>query len=318
MSDTDFKPLEKSLIVDWAVGGFCVLMVLLMIAFPGEETIPYHLLFLSLGLAYGLRVWALGAFGAVLLLTTLVTGLVMVVRWQQEYIEAPELAEVPLMPALIVAMVWHARRRAEAQRQVAVMAEERAALLVRQREFLRDACHAIRTPITIARGHLDLADDQAVDGGRNEDLIVVRGQLERMSRLSSRLLAIAELDQGDSLIRVPVDLAELVDEIGHHWTNSATRHWHVEVQRTGAIPIAVDWVEQSIDALIENAVRFTTPDDVIRVSCGVSGEWAFLEVADSGPGIDIEDRERVFDRFWHRPAVDGRKPSQREHPQDAG
>jgi signal transduction histidine kinase len=127
-----------------------------------------------------------------------------------------------------------------------------------------------------------------------------------MSRLSSRLLAIAELDQGDSLIRVPVDLAELVDEIGHHWTNSATRHWHLEVQRTGAVPIAVDWVEQSIDALIENAVRFTTPDDVIRVSCGVSGESAFLEVADSGPGIDIEDRERVFDRFWHRPAVDGR------------
>ena len=59
-------------------------------------------------------------------------------------------------------------------------------------------------------------------------------------------------------------------------------------------------LEEALDAMVENAVRFTSPDDVIRISCRADGPWVRLEVADSGMGIPVEDREHVFERFFHR------------------
>ena len=67
-----------------------------------------------------------------------------------------ELFEVPLMSAMFLAMVWHARRRVVALEQVQGVAEVRASLLERQQRFLHDASHELRTPVTIARGHLEL------------------------------------------------------------------------------------------------------------------------------------------------------------------
>ena len=67
-----------------------------------------------------------------------------------------ELFEVPLMSAMFLAMVWHAQRRQAALAEVQGVAEMRASLLERQERFLHDASHELRTPVTIARGHLEL------------------------------------------------------------------------------------------------------------------------------------------------------------------
>jgi signal transduction histidine kinase len=305
MSAISSRQPEPAALIGWWVGVFCALMLVLMFAFPGEETIPFHLLFLALGLVYGFRMWSLWVVWSVIAVTTLASGFAMTLHWQQGHFEMAELVEVPLMPALLLAMVWHARRRAEAQRQMAAMGDERAANLLRQREFLRDACHAIRTPVTIARGHLDLAEVRVADTAAVEDLSVVRAQLDRMTRLSSRLLAMAELDQGDSLVVHPVDLAELLRSIGVQWSKSVDRNWQLDIRDTGEVRIAEDWIGQTVDALLENAVKATTVKDSIRISCWVSDGWAHVDVADSGPGIPESDRERVFDRFWHTPTADG-------------
>ncbi|MEO8328555.1 MAG: HAMP domain-containing sensor histidine kinase [Candidatus Nanopelagicales bacterium] len=305
MSDTSFKALKHPVVIDWMLALFCVLMLCLMFAVPGQETIPFHLLFLSLALVYGLRVWRLGVTTIIICVVTISTGAAMVVHWQQGYIEAPELVEVPLMPALLAAMVWHAQRRASAQRQVEAMAEERTHNLVRQREFLRDACHAIRTPVTIARGHVELIECSLQQDLQLQDIAVVKVQLDRMARMSSRLMALAELDRGDSLTLRPVDLGEFVREIAQHWSASINRRWQIEVTKTGMIAIDADYFEKALDALVENALRFTTVTDVVRIECHPNAAGCVLEVADSGPGISLEDRKHVFERFWHLPSPDG-------------
>jgi len=292
--------LNRGLIIDGLLAAFMLSMLILMIRMPGEETIPYHFLFLSLTIVYGFRVWPLWPTLLVALAVTGATGLVLTDRVVEGVIDNAELAEVPLMPALFVAMVWHARRRAAAQRQVEQMADQRRTSLERERGFLRDTSHAIRTPITIARGHLELADGApAVQAARPHVEVALR-QLDRMSALSNRLLALARLDAGEELDRRPTDVAALVAEISRNWTANSDRIWLVDCGPTGQVLIDPDWMELALDALVENAVHFTESGDTIRLSCTSSPESTAIIVDDSGSGIDPADLPFVFDRYWHR------------------
>jgi len=59
-------------------------------------------------------------------------------------------------------------------------------------------------------------------------------------------------------------------------------------------------LEEALDALVENALRFTGPSDTVRITARPDGSYVRIEVADSGPGVPPSDRERVFQRFFHR------------------
>ena len=296
---------RTGLIVDVALGVFSVAMLVAMVVTPGEETIPYHLMFLAVTLVYGFRVWPMAPTLLVIGAITVVTGAIFWTHFQAGRIDAPELSEVPLMPMLLTAMVWHARRRAEAQRQVEEMAEERHRLLEREREFLRDTSHAIRTPVAIARGHVELIQGSLTDPLAYDDSDVVLRQLDRMDALSTRLLALARLDSGGILQRERLDLDCFVEQIGANWTGTAEREWVVEghqPHQAGPVRVSADreWLELAVDALVENAVHFTDATDRIQISCRRQGRFGTITVADSGAGIAPEDQPHVFERFWHR------------------
>ncbi|MFC6157324.1 sensor histidine kinase [Kribbella jiaozuonensis] len=292
--------LNRGLVIDSLLAAFMLAMLGLMIRLPGEETIPYHFLFLSLTIVYGFRVWPLLPTLLVALAVTGATGAVLLGRVVDGVIDNAELAEVPLMPALFVAMMWHARRRAAAQQQVERMADERRASLERERGFFRDTSHAIRTPITIARGHLELAGDATALHAVHPHVEVALRQLDRMSALSDRLLALARLDAGEALDRRPTDVAALVAEIGRNWTANTDRVWLIGCGPAGRARIDHDWMELALDALVENAVHFTSSGDTIRIGCTASPGRIAIIVDDSGPGIEPDDLPFVFDRFWHR------------------
>ena len=111
---------------------------------------------MSLTLLYGFTIWRPKATYTVLAVVAASTGaLILVDAFHGEQLWG-ELFEVPLMSAMFLAMVWHARRRQEALAKVEQQADERASLLERQKRFLHDVSHELRTPVTIARGHLDL------------------------------------------------------------------------------------------------------------------------------------------------------------------
>jgi signal transduction histidine kinase len=275
------------------------------VALPGHEAGPFHIMFVALALAYGYRVWPVGPTLAVVVAITLPSGWLMWTHAAEGALAHAELAEIPLMPMVVLVMVWHAQRRATAVRQVKELASRQLAGLDREREFFRDASHAMRTPVTIARGHLELAEASDLPEGVDEDVTVALQQLDRMSALSNRLLALARLDSGAALRLQPTDLAELLERLGHNWSASADRKWQIRNEPTGLVAVDPEWIARAVDALVENAVRFTADGDTISLRCHLLDTCCVIAVADSGPGITTEDLSKVFDRFWHRMPPNG-------------
>ncbi|TDO48289.1 signal transduction histidine kinase [Kribbella sp. VKM Ac-2571] len=289
-------------VIDGLLAVFILAMLALMQVMIEREVVPYHLLFLGLTLVYGFRVWPLKPTLLVTLLVTVTTGWILVSHQLQDGTSRAEWAEIPLMPLLFLAMVWHARRRVAAQQQVELMAEERLAVFEREREFFRDASHAMRTPVSIAVGHLELLEPVLThDPDSAVDYAVVVRQMDRLSALSTRLLALARLDSGRALRHLEVDLGDLLAGIGTNWSESADRDWRLDRPAAATITADADWLELAVDALIENAVHFTAPGDRIRLSGTISGPCYMIGVADAGPGIRAVDLPHVFERFWHRP-----------------
>ena len=143
-------------VVEVLWGLFALVNFAAMIAWPSWETVPFHFVWISLTIVYGFRVWSPGVTSAILGTVALGTGASIMTDAFNGIQLWGELFEVPLMSAMFLAMVWHARRRQAAMREVEAVAEMRASLLVRQERFLHDASHELRTPLTIARGHLEL------------------------------------------------------------------------------------------------------------------------------------------------------------------
>ena len=102
------------------------------------------------------------------------------------------LTEVPLMGSMFLAMVWHAERARKA-----IDSEQR--LRERQADFVRDASHELKTPITVARGHTELIREEAITPQVIADADVVLDELGRLSRVSERLLVLAAAEHHDFL-----------------------------------------------------------------------------------------------------------------------
>ena len=286
--------------LDLAWGAFAAAMLAAMLLVPSGQTIPYHMIFVTLTLLYGFRLWPPRVIAAVLIAITLVTGMIFLQTVWAGEVKADEMAEVPLMPLIVGLMALHAWRRAAAQRKVEELAALESSRLDRQREFLRDSSHAIRTPVTIARGHVELIQMQSRDPSVREDSEVVLRQLDRLHHLAGRLLAIEQLQTTHTLSRDHIAVAELIATLGQAWSQSMPRRWRIEADDAGVVSADPHRLEEAVDALVENALHFTEPGDVIRISSRLEGCHARIEVADSGPGVPVEDRGRVFERFFHR------------------
>jgi len=284
--------------VAWVVFSLANLDFIVM--FPGWETIPFHFIWISLTLIYGFRTWKFGptlwVLGAVMLLTAV--GIAVAVRRGAE--PPAELTEVPLMAAVFLAMVWHARRRLVAERSYQLIAAQIARILDDQRRFLQDAAHQLRTPITIALGHSELlAGALASDQQEGEDIAAVIGELTRLRRISERLLLIAAAADPEFLHPEPVSLDELVTGLIQRWRPAADRRWRAGTLDSVTVPADRERLSLALDALIENAVRHTSSDDVIELTVisGAPDEPARLVVSDTGAGIAPEQLPFIFGRF---------------------
>jgi signal transduction histidine kinase len=281
--------------VAWAA--FAALNVFVMVLWPRWETVPFHFVWVSVTLLYGLAVWSVRNTAVVLAVIMLATGAAIVRDTIEFHENADEITEVPLMAAMFVAMVWHARRHRAAVNEVQRLAEREHTMRERERTFVRNASHELRTPITVARGHAELAAGQQTDVTSAEDLAIVIDELDRLSTLSSRLLLLAAADSPDFLSSCTVDVAELVEGVVRRWAPTTPRDWRAEVTRPATAVVDAARVEAAVDALIENAVAFTSSGARICLSVGVSGEGVTVDVADTGVGIAPDDLTRVFEPF---------------------
>lgn len=280
--------------ITWVV--FIGLNLIAMRLIPAWQTIPFLIIWVSLTAIYGFRLWRVGSTILTVAVVTLSTGGLIgwqVLRGQQD---ADYLAEVPLLAIMFVVMVWHARRRLAAMEEMKRVSEHNLLLLDQQRQFLQDVSHQLGTPITIALGHTELITHAATDQAIVKDARVAVDELLRMRRLANRLILLASTDGPDFLRLAPVDVAELVVETLHRWSQTP-RRWSLGTLAEASVQGDWDRLTLALDALIENAVDHTDVDGQIELSARREGEKVVLAVADSGSGIPAAEVGRIFGRF---------------------
>ncbi|GEL24395.1 two-component sensor histidine kinase [Pseudonocardia sulfidoxydans NBRC 16205] len=181
------------------------------------------------------------------------------------------------------------------------MAETVIQALSAQRAFVADASHQLRNPLTALRLRLSNLDGH-VAGPAAEDHVAAMEETERLSAVLDGLLALARAERVSVSETVDVDTA--VDDRVDAWRPLA-EHTGLALRRTGSRGLAarapVGGIETVLDALLDNAVKFTPPGGRIDVAVlGIDGAVE-IGVRDTGPGIAADDLDRATDRFWRAP-----------------
>ncbi len=286
----------------WAL--FALANYVAMVAFESWETIPFHFIWISLTLLYGFRVWPTRPM-------LMILGAVMALTAESISLDAfngtqlwGELFEVPLMAAMFLAMAWHAQRRVEAQLVAERQAGELTSMLERHDRFIHDASHELRTPVTIARGHLELL--RAGDPGSAE-LAVALDELGRMDAIIERLLLLATAGHPDFLQISQVEVEPFLEELFMRWSEVARRSWRLGPLPDGALAVDPERIRAALDALLENAVKYSQEGDAIELRARRVGPAEIvIEVADEGCGIPREALARIFERFGRADAARAR------------
>ncbi|MBB5907469.1 sensor histidine kinase [Actinoalloteichus hymeniacidonis] len=164
-----------------------------------------------------------------------------------------------------------------------------------QREFLDDASHELRTPITIVRGHLELLGDDPVE--RAEVIRVCTDELDRMSRMVDDLLLLARSEQPDFVTPSWTSIPELSSDIDNKLRSLADRRWILESIGEGEAWIDPQRTTQAVLQLAQNAAAHTEPGSAIRFGSALTEETASFWITDTGPGVRAEHAERIFQRF---------------------
>jgi signal transduction histidine kinase len=169
-----------------------------------------------------------------------------------------------------------------------------------QKRFIADASHELRTPLTAIKGNADL---MTIAPAEEKDicLTAIRREAERMSRLVSDLLLLAEADVAEQPVHMqPVNLASVVDDVYASTLLMAGDGVEVMLERNDPVLVLADAdrVKQLILNLADNAVKFTPAGGAVSLSLKAEPEGARIEVSDSGVGISREDQEAIFERFY--------------------
>jgi signal transduction histidine kinase len=278
----------------FAAANFAVMFALLQ-----YQTVPFHFVWVSLTLLYGFRVWRTGPTFAVLFFVCLVSAAALGQAVQRDASELDELTEIPLMSAMFLAMVWHAQRR-----QSALDAAARAA--ERERGFIRDASHQLKTPIAVSRGLAELIRQGRSPADERYDLEELVDELDRLGNIAEQLVLLQVAEQPGSLVRAPVDVEDLIVSAVRRWSRGAERRWQVDVGVDGYIDGDRDRLDSALDAVMENAVQATDETDAVSVTAAPEVGGVLITVSDTGVGIPPELLPRVFDRFSR-----GRAPRKR-------
>jgi signal transduction histidine kinase len=248
---------------------------------PGEETVPYHLGYAALAIAFGLDVWSRARAYTALGVYTVATGVILVSRAASGVLDWGETAEVPLMSLLMALMVWHVVQRDVALEEARRLADRDREQVARRERLVRMTSHEMRTPLTIAAGYVDVLRTTET-GATRADLDVVREELDRLDRGCDRLLRMIRFH--DDLPQYPVDLDRHLDELVERWRVVAARDWQVETA-AGTVLGHEERLRVCLDTLVENAVRYTCPESTVRVFARQEDGAVRVGVADSGSGF---------------------------------
>jgi signal transduction histidine kinase len=269
--------------------------VVALVLLSGPETAPIHVLLALAATYYAVRPPrtipirdALG-FGAVLTLAMIGNELL-------EGIEpVNDVYEAWLIVAFLVGFGWLAIRRAQTATALENLVTERERLLRRQERLMHDLSHELRTPVTIARGHLEVLGRSGGEEAQSAAHVAL-DELARVDRIVERLVLLARAERGRLVELGEVDAEPFLEDVLLRWSATADRAWRLGPVPSGTLHADPDALRIAIDALLENAVKYTEPGDLIELQARAEGEDLVIEVADSGPGVPLDAAESIFQR----------------------
>jgi signal transduction histidine kinase len=178
------------------------------------------------------------------------------------------------------------------------MADALATSLRAQRDFIANASHQLRTPLTGLKLRLEAI--RAEGGTTAENAAKAEQEVDRLNALVDDMLALAGA-ASPSATGNPVDLAQVAGDAVERWRGPAEEGQKtVEIGRHESARVFADPADLAhvVDNLVENALRYSPPGSRITIETQAADRRAALAVADDGPGIPAEDRPRIFERFY--------------------
>jgi two-component system, OmpR family, sensor kinase len=179
------------------------------------------------------------------------------------------------------------------------MTERLGRVLEAQREFVSNASHQLRTPLTGLRLRLESAAMKAADPGLEAELNAAEHEVDRLARLLTALLTLAREGQAPTPGRA-VSLEEAAAGAHARWSDRAEQDGgRIALEGSEAVTACAsdDDVAIMLDNLVENAIHYSPPGTTVSIRWGQTGTEVWLAVEDEGPGIAPGEEETLFDRF---------------------
>lgn len=173
-----------------------------------------------------------------------------------------------------------------------------------QRQFVDDAGHELKTPLTVIRGHMELVDSQSPAEVEATRALLLE-EIDRMSRLVGDLIMLAKTDRPDFLHYDAVNVAPLTATILEKCRGLGERHWVLDETTDSLVWLDEQRITQAMLELAQNAVKHTGPGDEIGLGSAADAHTVRLWVRDTGPGVPDTDKDLVFDRFGRSVVSEG-------------
>ena len=174
-----------------------------------------------------------------------------------------------------------------------------------RKDFVANVSHELRTPLTTIKGYLEALEDGAVETLEvaNRFIKVANHETDRMIRLVTDLLQLSSLDEKNLLLnKSTVSIKEMIEDVVDRFSFQCKRRAILlETQLATDLPslkIDRDQIDQVLDNLFSNAVKYTKKNGKITVSAKTENGKLFIEVADTGIGISKTHLTRLFERFY--------------------
>ena len=173
------------------------------------------------------------------------------------------------------------------------------ASMEKQKQFITDAGHEIKTPLAIISANADVLE---LTGGESEWITSIRNQTTRLDKLVKNLLTLSKLDEENiELVFTDFDLSKAVSEIAGPFKTMAetqNKEFLMDIQPGLKLNGDVGSIHQLVSTLVDNAIKYSNKEGTIRISLAATKKGAKIEVYNTVEEIDKDNLDKLFDRFY--------------------